>query len=156
MDNRGGDSVGFFVYFQDSLTSFDVFFKYFLKVPLRSINYKHYKWYIESDQIIPLRFVVNFVGIGGSSLVTGPGIRLRTPTLVSLVLLPISKVEIFNSAPSQNFHDRKSRTRLGIAKGGLVSKFKMKTQRWLQPEVSAGWTWASGVELSLATLTTSR
>lgn len=35
-------------------------------------------------------------------------------------------------------------------------KFKMKTPRWLQPEVSAGWTWASGVESSLATLTISR
>ena len=86
MDNRGGDSVGFFVYFQDSLTSFDVFFKYFLKVPLRSINYKHYKWYIESDQIIPLRFVVNFVGIGGSSLVTGPEVDLLRPVTVKMRL----------------------------------------------------------------------
>ena len=38
----------------------------------------------------------------------------------------------------------------------LGRKLKMKTQRWLQPEVSAGWTSASGAESSLATLTISR
>ena len=41
-----------------------------MKVPLRSINYKHYKWYIESDQIFPLRFVVKFGGIRETLLVT--------------------------------------------------------------------------------------
>ena len=35
-------------------------------------------------------------------------------------------------------------------------KFKMKTHRWLQPEVRAGWMSASGAESSLATLTISR
>ena len=39
---------------------------------------------------------------------------------------------------------------------GPERKFKMKTQRWLQPEVSAGWTSAFGAESSLATLTISR
>lgn len=78
----------FFVNFQDSLTSFDVFFKYFLKVPLRSINYKHYKWYIESDQIIPLRFVVNFVGIRKGKFVSDRTCACPTGCIyISLLLI---------------------------------------------------------------------
>ena len=43
-----------------------------MKKPLSSISYKQYKQLIESGQHLNLTSVVNFVGIGGSSLVTGP------------------------------------------------------------------------------------
>ena len=40
-----------------------------MKIPLSSISYKQYKQLIESGQDLNLKFVVNFDGIGGSSLV---------------------------------------------------------------------------------------
>ena len=54
-----------------------------MKVPLRSINYKHYKWYIESEQIFRLRFVVNFGGIRETLLVTGLGRNNRIGRIIS-------------------------------------------------------------------------
>ena len=59
-----------------------------MKIPLSSISYKQYKQLIESGQNLNLKFVVNFVGIGVSLLVTGPG------NCVVLIEMRVAEIQI--------------------------------------------------------------